>query len=195
MVFIDGENLTIRGQELAKKREMTLRGGEWWDRDVYMWFPAANPLDAVQEVLFPASRAGGFLTQWPPTRAHYYTSVKGDEPRVASTKEALRRFGFHPSVFKRTSDGRSKGVDITLARDVLSHAYLGNYDLALLIAGDGDYLPLVQDVQHRGRVVAVAFFEEWTNPDLRLTADSFHDLTPIFVQSWRHVLGGGAGVE
>ena len=33
---------------------------------------------------------------------------------------------------------RSKGVDIILTKDMLSHAFPGNFDAALLVAGDGD---------------------------------------------------------
>src|SRR5262249_52921478 len=104
----------------------------------------------------------------------------------------LRRFGFQPSVFKKTADGRSKGVDITLARDLLAHAYLDNYDVAVVVANDGDYLPLVEEAQRRGRIIIVAAFDCKMSPELRLTADYFYDLRPRFVSFWREVVGGEA---
>jgi uncharacterized LabA/DUF88 family protein len=125
-------------------------------------------------------------------RAHYYTSLRGDDAGITATAEALRRLGFHPSVFKRTSDGRSKGVDITLARDFLSHAFLGNYDVALLMTSDGDFLPLVEEAQRHGRIVVVASFADGVSPHLRLGADAFVDFSRIFARSWQKVLGRGA---
>ena len=40
---------------------------------------------------------------------------------------------FPPEVFKRKREGeKAKGVDIALSKDLLSHAYLDNYDVAVL---------------------------------------------------------------
>jgi len=41
---------------------------------------------------------------------------------------------------------------------MLSHAFLNNYDVATLIAGDADYVPLVEEVKRLGKVVYVLFF-------------------------------------
>ena len=189
MAFVDGENLTIRGQQFAKRLGIELRDGEWWKENVYLWLPQPEGIRPLGPLLAGASPADVPLEPRP-TRAHYYTSLRGDDPKVNATRDALRHLHFHPSVFKKDGD-RSKGVDITLARDVLSHAYLNNYDLALLVAGDGDYLPLVEEVQHRGCIVVVAFFEEWTNPDLRRSADAFYNLSPLFERDWKVFLSKG----
>ena len=34
-------------------------------------------------------------------RAHYYTSLTGDDNQVMSVRQALRSLGFHPEVFKK----------------------------------------------------------------------------------------------
>jgi hypothetical protein len=46
-------------------------------------------------------------------------------------------------VFKRPTDPsrKSKGVDISHTTDMLSNAFMNNYDAALLIAGDADDIP------------------------------------------------------
>jgi uncharacterized LabA/DUF88 family protein len=86
-------------------------------------------------------------------RSYYYTSVKGDDTAAMSVKRALRELGFHPEVFKKTrEEDKAKGVDIALAKDFLSHAFLDNYDVALLIAGDGDYVPLITEVKRLGNI-------------------------------------------
>ncbi|MBI4344354.1 MAG: NYN domain-containing protein [Euryarchaeota archaeon] len=49
----------------------------------------------------------------------------------------------------RLGDGgfRQKGVDILLAIDMINKAHLNHYDIALLLAGDDDYLDLVKTVK------------------------------------------------
>jgi uncharacterized LabA/DUF88 family protein len=68
---------------------------------------------------------------------------------------------------------------------MLSHAFLDNYDVAVLVAGDGDYLPLVREVQRLGKRVYVAFFESsGLNPELSLVADGFHALDGLLFSTW-----------
>src|SRR5262249_52320161 len=107
------------------------------------------------------------------TRSHYYASSQGDEPKLAGIREALWKLGFHPEVFKRdSSTNRSKGVDIALAKDFLCNAFFDNYDVAVLFAVDGDYVPMVNEVKRMGKVVYVAsFYESGLNPSLRLASD------------------------
>lgn len=68
---------------------------------------------------------------------------------------------------------------------MLSHAFRGNYDAAILISGDGDYVPVVEEVKRLGKRVHVAFFQsQGLSPDLVRAADSFYDLTDLFVSAW-----------
>lgn len=180
MAFVDGENFSIRGQAVLENEGIKPRASAtWFERDVFLWFPLHHP----HEALGTASRQN--WTANPPIRAHYYTAVQGDAPKLVDVRERLRVLEFQPSVFQKEKGRQSKRVDITLARDVLSHAYQENYDVALLVAGDGDYLPLVEEVQRRGRRVALGFFGEYTNADLRVQADSWYDLTDHFLACWR----------
>jgi uncharacterized LabA/DUF88 family protein len=49
----------------------------------------------------------------------------------------------------------------------------GNYERAVLIAGDGDYVPLIEEVKRLGKRVFVRFIGAYTNPELKLSADDF----------------------
>ena len=120
-------------------------------------------------------------------RAHYYTSVVGDEDRIRDTERALWELEFQAEVFKKPKrDKKSKGVDITLARDMLGHAHQDHYDIALLVAGDGDYVPLVDAVKKTGKIVALSFFaEHGLNESLKLSADDFFDVSNWFEERWR----------
>jgi uncharacterized LabA/DUF88 family protein len=184
MLFVDGENLTLRAQELAKRESLTLGlDPARYLQDVFVWNPQWDPVRIPRELsLFTLGNEFA-------TRAYYYTSVTGDNDKVLSVRQALRSLGFDPMVFKKVSGtAKSKGVDIALTKDMLSHAFLDHYEDALLVAGDGDYIPLIEEVKRRGKRVSVAFFEAGglgLAHELPLVADRFVDLSGHFIGKWR----------
>jgi len=103
--------------------------------------------------------------------------MTGTTPNIDSARNSLFEFGFTPIVIQKPKGQRTKGVDISLTKDMLLQAFLGNYDIAVLVAGDGDFIPLVEEVKRLGRRVVVAFFEEsGLNPGLRVAGDEFYPL-------------------
>lgn len=83
---------------------------------------------------------------------------------------------------------RQKGVDTLIAVDMLTNAFDRNYATALLVAGDADFVPVVDEVKRRGPRVIVAAEERSISPDLMRTADRFIALHPDANQ------GSGNGV-
>jgi uncharacterized LabA/DUF88 family protein len=84
----------------------------------------------------------------------------------------------------------TNGVDMTLARHVLSHAFMGNFDVAVLIADDGDYVPLVRELKRLGKGVDVMFSAGaglGLSSELRLNSDTFHALDEYFEKRWRGI--------
>ncbi|MFT3714057.1 MAG: NYN domain-containing protein [Archangium sp.] len=99
------------------------------------------------------------------------------------------RPGFDAHVFKKVAK-KSKGVDITLARDLLSHAYRDNFDAAVLVAGDADFVPLVEEVKRLGKQVFVLFFAtQGTGEELKRHADTFFDFEAKFREYWLNAPG------
>ncbi len=65
-----------------------------------------------------------------------------------------------------------KGVDIQLTTDLLTHSFKNNYDVAILVAGDSDYVGALQAVKDNGKNVEVALFgKERTSRPLREVSD------------------------
>jgi uncharacterized LabA/DUF88 family protein len=65
-----------------------------------------------------------------------------------------------------------KGVDIQLATDMITHSFKNNYDVAILVAGDNDFVGALQAVKDNGKNVEVALFgKERTSMQLRNVAD------------------------
>jgi uncharacterized LabA/DUF88 family protein len=69
---------------------------------------------------------------------------------------------------------------------MLGHAYRDDYDVAVLFAGDGDYVPLVEEVKRLGKGVRVASFEgSGLSDDLRLAADTVMYSDEFFLHLWK----------
>lgn len=71
---------------------------------------------------------------------------------------------------------RQKGVDVLLAVDMLVGAFGGVFDVAILVAGDADFVPAVEEVKRRGVMVLVAGDSKSTAEDLLRAADRFVDI-------------------
>lgn len=187
MLFVDGENFTRRGQEVLKGAGVDIPDGARWQRDVYLWVPHERARWSVISgdyvVFLPRGGAKARRSE-EMRRAHYYTSRATGDPEWTDAHLAIREMGFEPHVFPRRQ-GRSKAVDIALATDVLTLAASHQYDAAIIVAGDGDYLPVIESVKRLGLYVGVAFFGDTTNKSLRIAADEYLDITQPFIDAWR----------
>jgi uncharacterized LabA/DUF88 family protein len=51
-----------------------------------------------------------------------------------------------------------KGVDTRIATEMISHAWENTYDVAVVVSGDRDFVPVVEFLQTKGRNVIQAGF-------------------------------------
>lgn len=76
---------------------------------------------------------------------------------------------------KRTIDGKAiyvvKGDDIHIATDMIVLASKNAYDTAVLVSGDGDFVPAVEAVQEFGKRVENYYFRSGHSWHLRQTCD------------------------
>ena len=111
-------------------------------------------------------------------RVYYYDAIvnyKEDEKKHKEQDvffEKIRNIDTYEVKLGRlikTNNGyRQKGVDVLLAIDMISKAHLNHYDIALLLAGDDDYLDMVKSIKDfTGKRIYGAFFEK--NASKRLT--------------------------
>jgi|SRR5205807_5959679 len=165
MVFVDGENLAIRYGAAKRQQGSPDKAEVVHIPEVAVWAPILSPRNS--------SLSGTRVI-----RKHYYTSVpKGDPPKLQEVREQLKQKGFEaPNVFPKDKTKGSKRVDISLTTDMLLHAARKHYDIAVLVAGDEDYIPLVRAVKGEGARVHVWFLSNGLNPQLRDESDYFVDL-------------------
>jgi len=68
----------------------------------------------------------------------------------------------------KTKEGyRQKGVDILMAIDMLTKAYENHYEIAILVAGDGDFADLIEAVKDTGKRVYGAYIPNNISEKLR----------------------------
>jgi uncharacterized LabA/DUF88 family protein len=63
------------------------------------------------------------------------------------------------------------------------HATRKHYDAAVLVAGDEDYVPLVEAVQGEGARVYVWFVSNGISRALRMAADYYVDLDDVLLNT------------
>lgn len=106
-------------------------------------------------------------------RAIAYVVQKADVDQ-SSFLEALRRSGYEVKEKELTirDDGSTKGdwkVEIALDALLLEP----RIDCAVLVSGDGDFVPLMDVLRSRGVRTEVVSFEQSTSNDLRRVSDQF----------------------
>lgn len=182
MVFVDGENLVSRYQAMLDEGWSPRKEGVEHAKDVFVWEPT-SVFVGLNVVL----------------RATYYTYVQGSTEATNDVEKKIKElyfinyrppgtnFGHLPStltpcVFSKPKNRKAKGVDIQLTVDILTHAYQDNCDTVYLMSGDGDYVPVLEEVQRLGKQVFISAFSSGLSPKLRLMADSFQLLDAYYLQ-------------
>lgn len=86
-------------------------------------------------------------------------------------------------LLKRTIAGTNKVYyiikedDINMAVDIVENAYDNNYDIAVLVSGDGDFVPAVRSVKKKNKNVKNVFFKNSSSRNLKNFCDSSLELT------------------
>ncbi len=156
MLFVDGSNIIHSSQRFNKgfkvdygKLKTTLVGNRQLVRPYF--FGSYDPNNKPEQ-FYDALRAFG-----------YEVTVKPKRDRVMSDRTI----------------SLEKGVDVALVTKMLTHAFQGTYDVAILVSGDSDYVEAVQVVKDRGKTVEIAGFKGSVGKELRRVADKFTWLDDI----------------
>jgi uncharacterized LabA/DUF88 family protein len=168
-ILIDGSNLYIEGQRLSSYQSTpaALREGSIHQHQRFDFQFRLN-----------LNRLIGFLrggaSDGP--RPKLFGSHSENSPVFFSAAVAA---GFEPILFDRDAKNREKQVDVALAveaMDLAATAVPGR-DRFVLVAGDSDYLPLVQRLRTRGFEVEIIFWGHAAR-DLVEAASRFVNLDP-----------------
>lgn len=82
---------------------------------------------------------------------------------------------FYVKQFERKSnefgEQREKQVDVYLATQVVALAYENAYDVGIIVSGDEDYVPAIEVVQQKGKIIMVVSSSSLLSDTLRKKAD------------------------
>lgn len=176
LMFLDGENLVARFQDMVKQGK-TPHDDVVHEQDRYVWHPHFTRWSYLNVI-----------------RVSYYCVVSGDESAREKVEDALASFQYMctdgqsqgtghvvPKVYRKVSkERRTRLVDIQLTIDVLNAALHTDVDSILIASGDGDFAPLLEEVQRTGKQAYVAAFSSGLSPRLSARKDVFVDLNRIF---------------
>lgn len=70
-----------------------------------------------------------------------------------------------------------KGVDVQLAVDLVSHAYINSYDVAVVCSGDVDLIESIRLVKNLGKKVIILSHPQSIAKEIRKEADHFIDMS------------------
>jgi len=70
-----------------------------------------------------------------------------------------------------------KEDDINMAVDMVENACDNNFDIAVLVSGDGDFVPAVRSVKKKGKIVKNIYFKNSSSRNLKDFCDESMELT------------------
>lgn len=181
--FVDGENLVMRYQAMIEAGAVPKKDVSY-ERDCFVWHDV--------------------ITRWSMfdfIRINYYTSTTGDSVRVEKVKDVISDVEYSycythdteapdgtanlvPQVFhKPRKNIKARNVDLQISIDVLRAAHLPTVDVILLLSGDGDYIPLIQEAARWGKEIWLGAFSSGLHPKLKHHVDVFQCLDEVFFES------------
>ncbi len=102
-------------------------------------------------------------------------------PANDSLWAAAESKGFQVIVHERSPSGREKKLDTNIATDIVADSFQlmkPEHDVITLVAGDGDYVPVVENVCGRGFNFSLVFWEHATSRELIEVCSHFTALDP-----------------
>jgi uncharacterized LabA/DUF88 family protein len=182
MLFIDGENLVMRYQDMISHGFVTREDNIFYKKDTFLWssnipLPTPNPK----------------LTNIDIVRAYYYTCVAGGIEKQEEIENVIRKTELprtstlgnsqmlFPVVYKKSRQNvKAKGVDIRMTIDILSHTYNNNLDTVCFFTCDGDFEPVMKEVVDEGKNILLYSFSAGLNKNLLKVCDQHFCLDEYF---------------
>jgi uncharacterized LabA/DUF88 family protein len=167
-IYVDNSNLFIEGQRLSAVRQGY----------------AVDIRDAMERRIFDFNwnidygKLHDFLS-----KQGILKSVKlwGSIPPTDSFWKMVESKGFQVRTFERGVSGQEKKVDVAIAHQLTKDVYSGvinkSEDTIVLVAGDKDFVPVIEDLVSEGYNVHIVFWNHAAR-ELKDSASYFINLNP-----------------
>lgn len=91
-----------------------------------------------------------------------FTSSRADDKQMKRDRNRhhdLMHAGIETKFHPMSQTKGEKGIDVAMAIDILEIGLEGDIDVAVLVTGDGDFVPLVRALNKKGIVVILVYFD------------------------------------
>jgi hypothetical protein len=119
----------------------------------------------------------------------------GSPPPYDSFWQMVGKCGFNVVTFDKNFSHKEKKVDVAIAHTITKAAYNNGkikkgVDIILLVAGDSDFIPVVEDIVKEGHLVWVSFWNHASSELKRkcskfINMDSYHKTLTEYSQKQR----------
>jgi uncharacterized LabA/DUF88 family protein len=178
-VFIDGSNFYKSCQRNLGRTDVSLSGfanllvGTTRDLVRTYYYMSRLPADAPRESRESQERFIKTLHRLPYLEVRYGKLVRREDECQSCGAKHER--------------WQEKGLDMRIGVDMVALATKNNYDVAILVTGDGDLCEAVQAVKDIGKHVEVATFRNGRSDELAQVCDVVTELTtadmaPLFLK-------------
>jgi uncharacterized LabA/DUF88 family protein len=114
-----------------------------------------------------------------------FAKLWGSPPPNDPFWQYVKNQGFDVKVFEKNFSGHEKKVDTAIAHQITKDAYSGvvnkSDDTIVLLAGDTDYVPVVEDLVLEGFKFSILFWDH-AGLELKTKASTFISLNQYFKQ-------------
>ncbi|MFG3343384.1 NYN domain-containing protein [Glycomyces sp. NPDC048151] len=172
-VYVDNSNLWIEGQRLSAVKKGL----------------ATDVNDATKRKTFDNT--------WRCDFGQLYKIACPDNARIGRSKlwgsrppdddsvwNMAKKEGFQVEVFDRNAGNKEKKVDTAITAFMIDdlHEFMkpDRGDIAVLVGGDGDFVPAFEILKNKGISVEIVFWEHGLSKELRDKADRHVSLNPHF---------------
>jgi len=160
MFFIDGGYLRQGFNEIEGSEDFDLLRFPW---QIALKFIRGGLRPEIIRTYFYGAICETHLPEYSDQKKYYdeLDKIRGVEVKLGS-------------LVKLQSGFRQKGVDVLLAIDVLTKAYQNHYDIAILICGDRDIIPLIHAVKDStGKRIYGVLFKDHSSSEIEKMYDDF----------------------
>ena len=88
-----------------------------------------------------------------------------------------------------------KEDDINMAVDMVENACDNNFDVSILVSGDGDFVPAVRSVKKKGKIVKNIYFKNSSSRNLKNFCDESFELTKDILNNFFEIFSTKKGNE
>lgn len=141
----------------------------------------------LSEKICPGKRLRTYYYNAPPYQGSPPTSEEKERYQKAmrffNYIDRLERFEvvYGKTVKRYTSDGKEyftqKGVDVRLAVDLVRLSWAGHIKIAVLVAGDNDFVPAVKAAKDAGVIVKLYYSRDSSSDELISAVDEAEEIT------------------